>query len=354
VPDPELPAHYGRVYPTGSKSYVVVKAGKWFTIGDARVFTIEQAREKARVILRGDGATEESVEEVVKTYRERRVDSFRSRRVVVLSLDRFVEAFPGRAFVSVKRQEIATLADRICDKHGRRSASYFLSVVSALCNWYEDRHDTYTSPITAGMKRAFGKRSRARILSDEELKAIWEQAELQGDAYGAAIRILLLTGQRREKVLRMQWDDISGNVWTIKTEEREKNNAGLLILPQIAVDVINSLPRINRYVFAAERSGGCRSAVTRLKSRLDAATGVHGWVVHDLRRTARSLMSRAGVRPDIAERVLGHVQQGVLGVYDRHQYREEKRDALTALANLIKSIVDPGSTDNVVPMVRSA
>ena len=77
----------------------------------------------------------------------------------------------------------------------------------------------------------------------------------------------------------------------------------------------------------------------KAKAALDAATGITGWTLHDCRRTARSLMSRAGVHPDIAERVLGHVQQGVLGTYDRHAYKEEKREALRMLAGLVESIL---------------
>jgi integrase len=70
-------------------------------------------------------------------------------------------------------------------------------------------------------------------------------------------------------------------------------------------------------------------------------TGITGWTLHDCRRTARSLLSRAGVRPDVAERVLGHVMGGVEGVYDRHSYREEKAHALRMLAGLIENILRP-------------
>lgn len=73
-------------------------------------------------------------------------------------------------------------------------------------------------------------------------------------------------------------------------------------------------------------------------------------MLHDLRRSARSLLSRAGVRPDIAERLLGHAIAGVAGVYDRHSYREEKADALRRLAGLIDGIVHP--RENVTPMRR--
>jgi integrase len=76
------------------------------------------------------------------------------------------------------------------------------------------------------------------------------------------------------------------------------------------------------------------------------------WTLHDLRRTARTLMARAGVRPDISERVLGHVIAGVEGVYDRHSYEAEKRDALEKLAALVKRIVNPPPA-NVLPLRRA-
>ena len=87
------------------------------------------------------------------------------------------------------------------------------------------------------------------------------------------------------------------------------------------------------------------------KAEFDAKlTGVAPYVTHDLRRTARTLMSRAGIRPDIAERVLGHVRGGVEGIYDLHQYRDEKAHALNALAGLIETIISPN--DSVVPIRR--
>ena len=89
----------------------------------------------------------------------------------------------------------------------------------------------------------------------------------------------------------------------------------------------------------------------RHKKALDAASGVSGWVVHDLRRTARTLLSRAGIDTDIAERCLGHAIGGVRGIYDRHEFEQEKRKAFEALAALIGRIVD-GESDNVVPIRR--
>ena len=97
---------------------------------------------------------------------------------------------------------------------------------------------------------------------------------------------------------------------------------------------------------------GIISGQSKRKAQFDAKVPIAPWVFHDLRRTARSLMSRAGVRPDIAERVMGHSIAGVEGIYDRHSYRDEKAEALRRLAGLIETIIHP-PVDNVVPLVAA-
>lgn len=130
-------------------------------------------------------------------------------------------------------------------------------------------------------------------------------------------------------------------MWTIRTEAREKGNADMLILPPLAVSIIGALPRFvgNDYLFAGRGSGPI-NGISKLKRLLDEASGVKGWVLHDLRRTARTLLARAKVDRAIAERILGHRIGGAAEqTYDRHDYSIEKRDALAALAELIGSII---------------
>ncbi len=142
----------------------------------------------------------------------------------------------------------------------------------------------------------------------------------------------------------MRWEDLDGNVWKIRTEEREKGNAGELVLPEAVLAVLGE--RGAGLVFPG-RTDKKISGWSKHKKLLDNRSGVTGWCFHDLRRTARSLMSRARVRGDIAERVLGHELQGVERVYDRHAYRDEKAHALKALAGVIELILqEPG--ENVV------
>jgi integrase len=120
------------------------------------------------------------------------------------------------------------------------------------------------------------------------------------------------------------------------------------------MSVIQAMPRLgdNPYVFAG-RGDGPINGFSKNKSRFNAGLPrMPGWTLHDLRRTARSLMSRAGVRPEIAEKVLGHVAGGVEAVYDRHSYRAEKADALARLATLVDGIVDPKQNVVAIPQRR--
>ena len=173
--------------------------------------------------------------------------------------------------------------------------------------------------------------------------------------------MLLLTAQRRDKVVTMRRDDIADGVWTIPTERREKGNGGKLKLPQMALDIIAAQPQVdfNPYVFAGTargwRSAG-RSAPPAFishgvhKEQLDEKLDIPHWTLHDLRRTARSLMAKAGVADNVAERVLGHVIPGVQGVYNRHAYFDEKADALARLATVIEQIINPPDKTNVVEL----
>jgi integrase len=123
----------------------------------------------------------------------------------------------------------------------------------------------------------------------------------------------------------------------------------------MALAVVKAQPHIdgNPHVFAAGVGKGPFNSFSQRKAELDEKLAdMPRWVLHDLRRTARSLMSRAWVRPDVAERVLGHAIAGVEGVYDRHSYFEEKSDALNRLAALVEIILSPDDKANVLPMLR--
>jgi integrase len=326
--------------------------------------SVDTARKLARDVLdrvrRGLPAVEPKAETfgaVVANWRTRHVErhGLRSQREIVRLLERHIlPAWRDQEFAAIRRSDIAALLDKVEDDHGARQADYCLNIVRSVMNWFAVRNDDYNPPIVRGMRRQSPHaQARARVLSDDELRAIWAAAEASG-TFGAFIRVALLTAQRRAKVLAMRWVDISdGGEWTIPKLPREKDSAGVLALPPLALDIIRALPHLadNPYVFAG-RGDGPMNGISKCKSRLDGKLppGTPKWTIHDLRRTARSLMARAGVSSEHAERVMGHAIAGVEGIYDRHAYRDEKAAALARLAMLIDGIVHP--RENVLPMEK--
>ena len=364
VSDPAVPGHWIRVQPSGSKSYVAIAADPrgrqvWHTIGVVGLLTIDEARDKAREVIKAvkeglDPAGPQNFASIAEQWLKRHVDAKGLRTAALIRRALDVHVLPqwgSREFTSIRRGDIARLLDDVEDKAGAQTADAVLAHISRICNWYTTRHDDYVSPVVRGMRRSNPKeRARKRILTDDELRVIWQQAEANG-TFGALVRVLLLSAQRREKVATMRWQDISlDGTWHIPSEPREKSNAGDLVLPERALAIIQAQPRFadNPYVFA--RPAGYLTGFSKAKEAFAAKLpDMPQWQLHDLRRTARSLMSRAGVRPDIAERGLGHAIRGVEGVYDRHQYRDEKADALRKLAALVNTIINP-PVGNVVSM----
>jgi integrase len=367
-PDPQLSGHYIRVQPGGAKSFVTVARNPdgqqvWATIGDCAAMPVAEARIRARDQLQRirDGlpavaAKGETFGTVADQWLKRYVNKkgLRSEPEITRLLKIHVlPRWQNRVFLDIRRSDVAAVLDHVEDHHGARQADYVLAIVRQIMNWYATRHDTYAPPIVKGMRRTEPKkRERNRVLDDNEIREVWRVAGSSG-TFGALVRILLLTAQRREKAVSMRFADIADDGdWTIPTEDREKGNAGTLALPPLAMAIIQAQPKLggNPHVFAG-RGNGPINGFSKSKERFDAKLkGVASWTIHDLRRVARSLMSRAGVRPDIAERVMGHAIAGVEGVYDRHTYRDEKADALARLANLVDGIVNP--RDNVTPMQK--
>jgi len=373
-PDPELPKHGVRVYPEGPARYYAVTReplGKqvWTKVGSAAEMLIAEAREIARVVIRrveqGLPAFEpakpkaDSVAVVTAEWLKRHVDKNKLRSALEYRriIGRYVLPLWGeRAFEEILRSDIAKLLDHIEDNHGPHQADAVLSVLRMVGSWQRDRSDDYVSPF-AGVKRRVAKQDRKRQhkLSDAEIRAMWLAADRAG-AFGGLVRLLLTTAQRVHKVRTMRRRDVAPDgTWTIPTAPREKGNAGALQLPKLALDVINAQPRIagNPYVFAGNGDGP-RSFEHRHKLAFDALSGVSGWRLHDCRRVARSLMSRAGVLNDHAELVLGHARRGVEGTYDFHPYDSEKADALRKLAALIERILHGPAGGNVVELREPA
>jgi integrase len=366
VPDPELRGHYVRVMPQGANVFCAVARDPyhkqiWCTLGSSDVLVIDESRDKARAVIKRIKAglppleappvKPDSFESVAANWIKRHVKAkgLRSQGEIERCLAKYVlPHWREREFESLRRSDVARLLDHVEDNHGRRQADVVLSIVRAIGNWYASRNDDYTTPFVRGMNRTDpGAGRRDRVLNDDELRALWKATD--GGTFGGLVRILLLSAQRLDKVVSMKWGDIDDDgVWMIPSAPREKGTAGSLKLPTLALDIIRAQPRFasNSYVFAG-RGEGHINDMGAAKAALDAKLPpMPPWVLHDLRRTARSLMSRADVQPHVSERVLGHAIKGVEGIYDRHRYDDEKADAAQRLASLLGRIINPPA-DNV-------
>lgn len=275
-----------------------------------------------------------------------------------------------RDILTIKRSEIVKILDDIADTRGPVIADRVLATIRKLCNWHAARDDDFRSPIVPGMARTKPlERARDRILTDDEIRAVWaltDQPERGANLFGALVRLLLLTGARRSEVAGITRDEIEGDVWTLPGARHKTKVDDAKPLSAAALAELARLPNSGPYPLG--RSGdapfsGYSAAQARLSEQVRASVlkavkerggdpkkiTLERWTLHDLRRTARSLLSRAGVSSDVAERVLGHTIGGVRGVYDRHEYLDEKRDAVERLSKLIAEIVNP-SPSNVLPL----
>jgi len=252
------------------------------------------------------------------------------------------------------------MLDRVEDEAGPVQADRVRAYLRKALSWYAERDDDFNlnaAFVRVGARANPKERARTRVLSDDDLRILWPLLSEAG-TFGVLLKTLLLTAQRRDEVANMTWTEIgTDGIWTIPAERYKTKRANHVPLSNAARTLIKAQPRIDGcdYIFPSSIKTPF-SGFGKSKTRLDKAAllskqklakegaevqSIPGWTLHDLRRTAKTLMVRAGVRPDISERVLGHVIGGVEGTYDRHSYADEKRDALEKLAAMIERILNP-------------
>jgi integrase len=328
------------------------------SLGTYGTISLEAARTKARewqaLIANGVDPqldairrNEQTFQHISEQYFLRKAKDHRSRRLSEATLNRLVYPTLGaRPIHAISRSDIVRLLDWIEDERGPVQANRTLGIINRVMNFHASRSDDFRSPIVRGMARG-AEQARSRTLDDDELRAIWK-ATADYPIFGSLLRFILLTATRRFEAGHMRWSEVNGtgtiSTWTIPASRYKTKLDHVIPLSALAQAVLPP-NRGGEFVFS-KNGHQAMGGYERHKRAIDQSSGVSGWVIHDLRRTARSLMSRAGVASDHAERCLGHVIGGVRGVYDRHEYLEEKRSAFEALAQLVQQIIDP--SENVV------
>jgi integrase len=298
---------------------------------------------------------------IAEEYVKRESPRVRSMDQRIAVLKRLVYPETGdKVATKLKRSDIVSLLDKIEDRHGAPMADQTLMVIRRICNWHATRDDEFRSPIVRGMGRTDPDvRARTRILSDDEIRTLWRVADsIKGPPsllmFGKLLQFILLTGVRRCEGAWLDRRERSGADWLIPAARVKTKKEFLVPLSEAASRLLDSLPVIGDQkagpIFTTDGKRPL-NGFDGSKKAFDEKCGFSDWTIHDLRRTARSLMSRAQVPSDHAERAIGHAIGGIRGIYDRYAYRKEKLAAYESLAALIDRILSPPE-NNVVPMKK--
>jgi integrase len=265
-----------------------------------------------------------------------------------------VASWRGRRLSQITRPEVHALLDAICDRGSPITANRAFAALRRMCSWAVERGVIEASPCEK-IKAPSAERRRDRVLSDDELRAVWLATDAIGWPFGPAVKMLILTGQRRDEVGSMRWGEINVDKaeWIIPAERAKNARAHSVPLSPQALAVLQSLPQIeggDDHVFSTTGSTAI-SGFSKAKTRLDVATtGAPHWTLHDLRRTAATGMAALGVNIPVIEKVLNHVSgsfAGIVGVYQRHGFGDEKRAALELWGRHVEALA-ADETGNVV------
>ena len=203
--------------------------------------------------------------------------------------------------------------------------------IKTFLNWCVGRAVLDRSPAE-GVPLPAKEVARDRVLNDHELAQIILAARKMGGNYGDIVELLALTGQRREEVAHLRWEelDLAHRVWTLPKSRTKNNKEHVVHLSVQSMDVLKRLEKKQPFVFSV---GGNKvfQEFSRAKRKLDQLCGIPGWRLHDLRRTCVSGLARLGIAPHVADKILNHQAgtiAGVAAVYQRHDFLSERRQAL--------------------------
>jgi integrase len=372
--DAACPGFGVKVTPQGRKVFVVVYrtggAGskqRKYTIGPYGRVTLHQARVAAQKVftakLEGrDPAAEkrearrrvvaDQVEDLLENFITQRLAPNRSAAAISRLLRREVgTAWSGRSVHTISKRDVVDLTCAIVQRGAPGSANKTLKSLKTFLRWCVGQAVLDRSPAE-GVPLPAKEVARDRVLNDTELGKILFAAQTIGGPYGGIVKFLALTGQRREEVAGLRWEelDLDRQVWTIPKARTKNAKAHMVHLSTQALAVLTRTQAKGALVFTLQGSKRFQD-FTHAKRRLDQLSGVTAWRLHDLRRTCVSGMARLGVAPHIADKILNHQSgtiSGVAAVYQRHDFLAERRAALDQWGGHIDRLMESISNERVI------
>jgi integrase len=377
IPDPHMPGLYLIQQPSGSRSWAVryrlTGRTRKHTIGSWPVIDLATARQLAAKALRAvaegkdpghakseaRAAAPDTVERVVAEFLERHVRRNCRPRTIAERERQFrnhvLPRWRNRPVAAISRRDAVKLLDEIVDV-GPVAANRLCTTLGAFFRWCAARDIIAVSPMM-GMRAPSVERPRDRVLTANELAAVWRASDKIGFPFGDVVKLLLLTGARRGEVAGMQWSeiDLERGLWTLPAARAKNAREHVVPLSDSALEILAAVPRV--YAPCVFTSGVGTVAYTDGKRAIDALLppDMPRWTLHDIRRSVVTHMAEIGVQPHVIEAVLNHVsghKAGVAGIYNRAVYAAEKAAALARWAVHIEQIT--GEPATVVPLKARA
>jgi integrase len=331
-----------------------------YTVGPYGRVTLHQARLAAQKVftarLEGrDPAAEkreakrrivvDRVGDLLETFIAQRLSQNRSVREISRLLRREVgKAWSSRSIHEITKRDVVEVISAIEQRGAPAAANKALKSIKTFLRWCVGRAILDQSPAE-GVPLPAKEVARDRVLSDSELAQVVLAARGMGGPYGGIVEFLVLTGQRREEVARLRWEelDLARRIWTLPKSRTKNSKEHVVHLSEASMGVLMRAEEHGPFVFSVLGSRPF-NRFSKTKRQLDKLSGVTGWRLHDLRRTCVSGMARLGIAPHVADKILNHQSgtiSGVAAVYQRHEFRAEQREALEQWgAHVIAIVVD--------------
>lgn len=311
-----------------------------------------------------------SAEEVAKEWLARDV---KPRTRTWSAVERIVnrEILPicrNRLITEIGRPDVLRVIDSIVERGSPIAANETLSIAKRWLNWCVNRGYLEVSPV-ATVPAPSRKKTRDRVLSDDEVCKVWNAAGALGYPDAPFLRLLILTGQRRGEVAAMTWAelDLAKAVWTLSAERTKAGRIHDVPLPPPAIEILKALPRFEGpHVFTNASGVKPINSFSKCKVRLDAkilearqSSGdakIAAYTMHDLRRTASTHLAKIGVPPHVLSALLNHSPgsaQGVTAIYNRFRYLDERREALQKWSEHILAIAKPQRKERATAAKRA-
>ena len=261
------------------------------------------------------------------------------------------------ALDQITRKDVAARLNRISLENGPIVAARARAKVSALFSWGLANGLCEANPVV-GTLAPKGSKPRERVLSDAELAAIWKACG--NDDHGRCIKLLILTGCRRQEIGGMAWSefDFERGTWTLPAGRSKNGRAHTLPLLPAVLAVIEAVPHMaGRDQLFGQRGGGF-TGWSYGKAALDQRAGVRHWTVHDIRRSVATKLADIGVLPHVIEQILNHQsghKRGPAGIYNRSSYEREVRAALATWHDYVRSLIAGGERKviSMMPQIAS-